>query len=223
MSDFLSNLIDTHLRGTNVLQPRLPSLFEPPPALGESPGGSVEVLQGAMPFEPRAFRSADWAPASPASGTPAGTPGGGGIGRETPVREKRADSIVSGPVARKDSGTQQGRNAVRTERREEVESVQTRSAVIQPEVRTIREAVLLREREAVPADSPSQARSVVGGRAPADSEMTSAAAGPVVNVSIGRVEVRVPGPAPEPRRPREDARVMGLEEYLRRRAGGEGR
>jgi hypothetical protein len=47
---------------------------------------------------------------------------------------------------------------------------------------------------------------------------------PVVNVSIGRVEVRAThATASETRRPREAAPLMSLEDYLGRRAGGGGR
>lgn len=43
---------------------------------------------------------------------------------------------------------------------------------------------------------------------------------PTVKVTIGRVELRATPPPAVPRRPRRRSAVMGLEEYLRRRAGG---
>lgn len=47
-------------------------------------------------------------------------------------------------------------------------------------------------------------------------------AGPDVHISIGRVEIKaVPGPAPAPRPERHRRPVLGLDEYLKERAGGD--
>ncbi|HEY3709923.1 MAG TPA: hypothetical protein VGL64_11145 [Amycolatopsis sp.] len=47
-------------------------------------------------------------------------------------------------------------------------------------------------------------------------------AGPDVHISIGRVEIKaVPGPAPAPRSERPRRPVLGLDEYLKERTGGD--
>jgi len=42
----------------------------------------------------------------------------------------------------------------------------------------------------------------------------------IVNVSIGRIEVRASQPAGKAERPRHTPSIMGLDEYLRQRSGG---
>jgi hypothetical protein len=48
MSDYLSNLIDRSLDRADVVQPRLPSLFEPTPELGQIPMGLEQPAELAM-------------------------------------------------------------------------------------------------------------------------------------------------------------------------------
>lgn len=54
---------------------------------------------------------------------------------------------------------------------------------------------------------------------------TEAEAAPIINVTIGRIEIRATSPAPRrpPRREPAGASPMSLEDYLRRRGGGGGR
>jgi hypothetical protein len=48
MSDYLSNLIDRSLDRADVVQPRLPSLFEPTPEIGQIPMGLGQPAEPAM-------------------------------------------------------------------------------------------------------------------------------------------------------------------------------
>lgn len=56
-------------------------------------------------------------------------------------------------------------------------------------------------------------------RPPAPVRAAAPAVEPVIQVTIGRIEVRATQPAPQPSRPRSAApNAMSLEEYLRRRS-----
>jgi hypothetical protein len=54
-------------------------------------------------------------------------------------------------------------------------------------------------------------------------EAAAPAAAPTINVTIGRIEVRVTATQAPAKQQRGGPEVMSLEEYLRRRSGGGGR
>jgi len=224
MSDFLSNLIATNLRGMNVLQPRLPSLFEPPVAVSGPFQGSISDLGPGLPVvEPRAaspeHRGQNPSP-NPAPLPPASR-GVIDVGERTGA--KRPDPVGSNPIAGARVVSSPEFPPIRTQRHIAVESEGGRSIVIEPLIRSMRETIIRPAREAMPSQSPSAFRPDSRGGSPPGSDLPFAHAEPAVNVTIGRIEVRALPAADQQRRPHGGARVMGLEEYLRGRARGENR
>jgi hypothetical protein len=101
--------------------------------------------------------------------------------------------------------------------RREAPVLQPRTAV-QPEVRRVE---VLRPAPAPPEGRPAPLAAPRGEREGGPREAGAPPPAPQIHVTIGRLEIRAAGqPAPAPRRAREPAAVMSLDDYLRQRASG---
>ena len=202
MRDFLDNLIDRHVDAAPQIMPRLPSIFEPEVSHG---GLNVTVPDNSVPE----LEETDVLPAAQVT-IPTASP--------TAVKsvQPKATPAPTVPAREERPSVKEGLN---------------------------KPAYSLTPRETPTLPSPSQGRGEEGVRglnqgllkpsatliAPvvpsvAGPELSTSQPEPVINVTIGRIEVRAtvsqqkPTPKPESRTP-----VMGLEEYLRRRSGGHDR
>lgn len=246
MSDFLTRLAAREIGGGNALRPRLPSLFESTAGAGAMPLEAEGRLERAAPPAPVAHRDEfDTGPAARASvpapppkpTTPARTAASPPAPPETkpPARIRTEREVVRSEVETRI----ERRESVAPESRVRPAAALPRAATVQPvRVRVAAEveppapprrvetgvadaAPATRGRADAPVRPPNAA---LAAPAPARRVPQAQAARPreetVVQVSIGRIEVRADAgarPSPAPRR--EGPRPTRLEDYLRQRGG----
>jgi hypothetical protein len=221
MSDLWSNVIATHLQQANVLQPRLPTRFEPAAPLAAQPW---EEMTGAVAAQPRAVeapRTLEVGPQAPKQSSY--QPGEAWRPNEPAVSIELPRPIVPGqprpimPTFFTPTSTQaQGEHRetlAATARTGEHEA--THGIVVAPAIRSSVEAT------SVPRETTAQLSTTVINPPPrirSTIEQPAAEAAPTVNVTIGRIDVRVTSAAPALQPARRTSNVMSLEDYLQQRS-----
>lgn len=210
MSNYLTNLVTTHLNLSPTLQPRVASFFEPT-ASGEYNAGARELYTPVHetrepPAAPPARLIA--APETPGAPRPDHAPGRGETERvlrpnETPpslaepTGTRSRDDLAFETNSEMPGEPEQPSNPKLVPPTPPVEPAHARAVIVQPRVKRMVEPFSV-ERAPEPA------------------------APPIIRVSIGRILVRAGQAAPERTPPRSPApKKMSLEEYLAKRERGE--
>ena len=108
---------------------------------------------------------------------------------------------------------------VQNDAREQAASLHLRQPGVEASpVDSTRRGIVVYPRIAAPFESRNATHD-----APSPSSLTDSQPAPTIHVTIGRVEVRATLPATSPRKQSPPAPLMGLDEYLRKRAKGDGR
>ena len=202
MRDFLDNLIDRHADVAPQIKPRLPSIFEP----AVSRGGLDLALkeEATTPEETETLRQ------PPRAAQPVGLPA-----VAEPVRPIAAPALTV-PVEEEKPSVKVGLNKpVFFLSPQETPTLPPSSQGGSEErVRGLNQGLL----------KPSAALIVPVIPSVAEPERPISPPEPIINVTIGRIEVRATV-SPHKHTPKSESRtpVMGLEEYLRRRSGGQNR
>jgi hypothetical protein len=202
MRDFLDNLIDRHGDVAPQIQPRLPSIFEP----GVSHGG----LNLAVEEEATTREEIETLRQPPSAAQPVGPPTVAKPVRPSvspaptvPVEEEQPSvkASLNGPVLPL-SPREIPTLPPPLQGRSEKGVRGLNQEFLKPSTPLITPVIPAMDRPERPISQPE----------------------PVINVTIGRIEVRATV-SPQKQTPKPESRtpVMGLEEYLRRRSGGQDR
>ena len=204
MSDFLSNLIARSFAAQPAIQPRLPSRFESPAAgqftevQSSAPATTPAQMEPGISPAPRSF-----ATDPPATGEPIAnaTPSSAAVKKAAHTNEATTIS-----TSHSDDASEAGFGAKKT--------VVPSSAVIgqkkQGDIKALKSFQQFSEH---PAVQPRRQNSF--------SPNEHRPASPVINVTIGRVEVRaIQSAAPKPKPAKPAPPKLSLDDYLQKRDGG---
>lgn len=202
MSDFLDNLFDRHSDAMPQITPRLPSLFEPEVSRS---GLDLAVKEEAVALEDTDILQQP-SPAAQPIGLPAVAELVRPIGSPAPTV----------PVEEESASVKVGLNspAFSLASRETPTLLPPSQGGGEKRVRGLNQEIFKPSTPLIAPVIPSMA----------GPERPISRPEPVINVTIGRIEVRATG-SPQKQTPKSESRtpVMGLEEYLRRRSGGQDR
>ncbi|AFY34115.1 hypothetical protein [Calothrix sp. PCC 7507] len=267
MSNYLSNLVARSINPVDVLQPRLPSLFEPIPGLSGVVSGQVgeqeQLTINAQPEEievrksPRQKQAVDWEPSAekpplhlphptlsvpspradliPATEYPSAQPPSF-IGERFPpvvVRTEPQRQTAPEPRVIQQIINQQTINEriitpgepltpvspkISNSNSEQPTAIAPQITPVSPDTETRKNLASPTTTVVIPGQVTPAIKSIVTASLP---PTTTSQPAPVIQVTIGRIEIRATPPTKEPStRSHPTAAVMGLDEYLRQRGGG---
>jgi hypothetical protein len=219
MSNFLSDLITRSFTDVPVIQPRMPSLFEPTAAeFFDEPQSSTPATAPAETIAPTNAPSVSKSPAVREAVTSHSIANELDTDAEERLRKRDAPEHESGPVIAKTHSTGKQTSG------EGPLEVETKRIV--PPVDLFRDGEKDTDKRKRPSEPLSRPRPFQSRRRNDFSsvEQRSSTSAPIIRVTIGRVEVRaVHPPAPAPKPPKPSPPKLSLEDYLRQRSKGSSR